>query len=373
MLRDVQAAPAAKPTTRREPNDDRRPLPGHDRDLHPRRSGFLSSPQRARQGNWIGAAGMALAIVVTLAAGRARQLRPDRARRWRSARVVGAVGARTVQDDRDAADGGPLQRRRRRRGRADRARRSSTRAAPGELATVEAIAIRPFRADRRRLVRGLAGRVREAAGADQRPADRLPGQKFVNAADLGARALVLGVLDLGGRRASIGCSSGADRGRARVRRPLRAADRRRGHAGRDLAAERVHRARRRPPTGFVLHNNVLIVAGALVGASGTLLTILMGQAMNRSLANVLFGAFGSVQAGSGRGRVDDGRSVRTDVAGRRRRHARVRAPGRLRPGLRPRGRAGAARRARARATCSRRRASTSATRSIPSPVACRGT
>jgi NAD(P) transhydrogenase subunit beta len=50
--------------------------------------------------------------------------------------------------------------------------------------------------------------------------------------------------------------------------------------------------------GFVLHNNVLIVAGALVGASGTLLTVLMGRAMNRSLANVLFGAFGAVQAGA---------------------------------------------------------------------------
>ncbi|MGH3130760.1 MAG: NAD(P)(+) transhydrogenase (Re/Si-specific) subunit beta [Gaiellaceae bacterium] len=51
-------------------------------------------------------------------------------------------------------------------------------------------------------------------------------------------------------------------------------------------------------TGFVLHNNVLIVSGALVGASGTLLTILMGRAMNRSLANVLFGAFGAVAPGA---------------------------------------------------------------------------
>ncbi|MGC1184417.1 MAG: NAD(P)(+) transhydrogenase (Re/Si-specific) subunit beta, partial [Candidatus Dormiibacterota bacterium] len=46
-------------------------------------------------------------------------------------------------------------------------------------------------------------------------------------------------------------------------------------------------------SGFVLDNEVLIVAGALVGASGTILTQLMSRAMNRSLANVLFSAFGS--------------------------------------------------------------------------------
>ena len=47
-------------------------------------------------------------------------------------------------------------------------------------------------------------------------------------------------------------------------------------------------------TGFELENNVLIVSGMLVGASGTMLTILMGRAMNRSIANVLFGAFGQL-------------------------------------------------------------------------------
>jgi H+-translocating NAD(P) transhydrogenase subunit beta len=63
--------------------------------------------------------------------------------------------------------------------------------------------------------------------------------------------------------------------------------------------------------GFLLHNNVLIVAGALVGASGTLLTLMMGRAMNRSIANVLFGAFGSVASGGGPVAVEDGRSVRS--------------------------------------------------------------
>ncbi|MGZ4380944.1 MAG: NAD(P)(+) transhydrogenase (Re/Si-specific) subunit beta [Gaiellaceae bacterium] len=47
-------------------------------------------------------------------------------------------------------------------------------------------------------------------------------------------------------------------------------------------------------TGFELENNVLIVSGMLVGASGTFLTMMMSKAMNRSIANVLFGAFGQV-------------------------------------------------------------------------------
>lgn len=51
-------------------------------------------------------------------------------------------------------------------------------------------------------------------------------------------------------------------------------------------------------TGFVLHNQMLVVAGVLVGASGTLLTLLMSNAMNRSVANVLFGAFGAAPAGA---------------------------------------------------------------------------
>jgi len=58
--------------------------------------------------------------------------------------------------------------------------------------------------------------------------------------------------------------------------------------------------------GFELQNNVLIVAGMLVGASGTLLTMMMGRAMNRSIANVLFGAFGQVSAGAAAVAAGDG-------------------------------------------------------------------
>jgi len=66
--------------------------------------------------------------------------------------------------------------------------------------------------------------------------------------------------------------------------------------------------------GFELRQDVLIVSGMLVGSSGTLLTLMMCHAMNRSLGNVIFGAFGQIQAGGGEGASSEGLTVRSTTA-----------------------------------------------------------
>ena len=67
-------------------------------------------------------------------------------------------------------------------------------------------------------------------------------------------------------------------------------------------------------SGFILDNFALIVAGTLVGASGTLLTLLMSQAMGRSIANVLFAAVGTPVASTGAATGGEGKNVRAGSA-----------------------------------------------------------
>jgi len=64
--------------------------------------------------------------------------------------------------------------------------------------------------------------------------------------------------------------------------------------------------------GFVIQNNILIVSGALVGASGIILTNIMCKAMNRSLANVLFSGFGSTTSAKGSGEQGEVNPITAD-------------------------------------------------------------
>jgi len=67
-------------------------------------------------------------------------------------------------------------------------------------------------------------------------------------------------------------------------------------------------------TGFVIHNTLLIVVGALVGANGIILSIIMCKAMNRSITNVLFGAFGNVVKKTGIDEKKEAKAINVEDA-----------------------------------------------------------
>ncbi|HSL63614.1 MAG TPA: NAD(P)(+) transhydrogenase (Re/Si-specific) subunit beta [Gaiellaceae bacterium] len=267
---------------------------------------FLSSPRRARQGTWVGAAGMTIAIAVTLAQEGLSNYVLILAGMAIGA-VVGVVGARTVKMTAmpqmvalfNGVGGGAaaliaL-------AEFDKLGPEPGRIGGSELAGIllsaligsisfagsmvafaklqELVSGRPIVYPAQKLVNGLvlgvavALAVAIAAGAE-------PLWTLLVLCGLALLFGVLFVLPIGGADMPVVISL--------------------LNAGTGVAAS---------ATGFALHVNVLIVSGALVGASGTLLTILMGRAMNRSLANVLFGAFGQVAA-TPTGAAADGRAVR---------------------------------------------------------------
>jgi NAD(P) transhydrogenase subunit beta len=265
---------------------------------------FLSSPKHARRGNWVGGVGMIVAIATTLAL--------DGISNWvliavggLIGGVVGVVGARTVKMTAmpqmvalfNGVGGGA----------AALVALAEFHVANGDLGGEEIVSI---------VLSALIGSISFAGsmiafGKLQELLSGRPivfkGQNIVNV------AILLGAAALG-----IALVAGADQEWVLVALivlallfgvmfvlPIGGADMpvviSLLNAFTGLAAS---------ATGFVLNSLLLIVAGMLVGASGTLLTLLMAKAMNRSVANVLFGAFGQVQTGTGGPRADDGRTVR---------------------------------------------------------------
>ena len=98
--------------------------------------------------------------------------------------------------------------------------------------------------------------------------------------------------------------------------------------------------------GFVLNSKLLIIAGALDGSSGFILSVIMAKAMNRSFTNVLFGAFGQIQPSAAT--AQEARPVHARHGRRSGRDSRRGQYGRRRARLRDGGRAGAAQGSRAR-------------------------
>jgi NAD(P) transhydrogenase subunit beta len=252
---------------------------------------FLSSPTTARRGNWIGAFGMVVAIAVTLAH---HGLHVG----WRIpvggaiGAVFGAVGARRVKMTAmpqmvalfNGVGGGAA-------ALVSLAEFHNLAPAPGRLHGDISVAI---------IASALIGSVSFAGSMiafaklqgliGGRPIT-YPGQKFVNLLLFGA-VVAAGVAIVAGSERQwliVALICGALVFGVLFVLPIGGADMpvviSLLNAFTGIAAS---------ATGFVLHQNVLIVSGMLVGASGTLLTLMMARSMGRSIANVLFGAFGQV-------------------------------------------------------------------------------
>jgi H+-translocating NAD(P) transhydrogenase subunit beta len=272
---------------------------------------FLSSPRRARLGNWLGAAGMALAIAVTLAQDSVESYGLIVAGMAIGA-VVGAVGARTVKMTAmpqmvalfNGVGGGAA-------ALIALAEFHNLLPEPGRVSEEETVSI---------VISAMIGSISfsgslVAFAKLQELVSGRPivyaGQQIVNAA-LVAGAVALGlILVLGPQEQGllVALLAAAVAFGVLFVLPIGGADMpvviSLLNAFTGLAAS---------ATGFVLHSTVLIVSGALVGASGTLLTLLMGRAMNRSIANVLFGAFGAVSVGTTDTAAADGRTVHSTTA-----------------------------------------------------------
>jgi H+-translocating NAD(P) transhydrogenase subunit beta len=271
---------------------------------------FLSSPRRARLGNFLGAAGMALAIGVALAQDEAGSFG------WVAAAMVvgaaiGVIGARKVKMTAmpqmvalfNGVGGGAVA--------LIALGEFHQKTAEGvDLGHVELIAI-PLSAMIGSI--SFAGSMIAFAKLQELIGGRpivYPGQKVANLIVLGGAALltVLVALEVDGQALLLGVIFASLAFGVFFVLPIGGAD-----MPVVISLLNAFTGVAAAGAGFVLENNVLIVAGALVGASGTLLTILMGRAMNRSLTNVLFGAFGSVVAAPADDGMD-GRSARATTA-----------------------------------------------------------
>jgi NAD(P) transhydrogenase subunit beta len=257
---------------------------------------FLSSPTTARRGNWIGAAGMAVAIVVTL-------LHEGLHIGWRIpvggaiGTVFGAVGARRVKMTAmpqmvalfNGVGGGAA-------ALVSLAEFHNLAPAQGRLHGDVSVSM---------IASALIGSVSFAGSMvafaklqeliQGRPIT-YPGQKFGNLLLLAA-IVAAGIAIVAGAESQwllVAVIGGALLFGVLFVLPIGGAD-----MPVVISLLNAFTGIAAAATGFELHSSVLIVSGALVGASGTLLTMMMSRAMNRSLGNVLFGAFGTVQAGAG--------------------------------------------------------------------------